>query len=77
VSDMGIELERDHGRGAACWTLQVDCYGVSDPEVRKKLFGPNWVRLQHESEKQSWPRWKRWLHHLQPCPICRARKKEE
>jgi hypothetical protein len=26
--------------------------GVSDPEIRKKVFGPRW---QHEIEKQGWP----------------------
>jgi len=33
--------------------------GVSDPEIRKKVFGPRW---QHEIEKQGWPLWKRLLH---------------
>jgi len=51
--------------------------GVSDPELRKKLFGQNWDRLQHESEKKTWPRWKRLLHRLQPCPVCKPKKKSE
>jgi hypothetical protein len=46
--------------------------GVSDPEIQKKIFGPRW---QHETEKQAWPLWKRLLHRLQPCPICRPQKK--
>jgi hypothetical protein len=49
--------------------------GVSDPELRKKLFGQNWARLQHESEKKNWSLWKRLLHRLQPCPICKPEKK--
>jgi len=53
--------------------------GVSDPELREKLFGRRWQQLQHESEKQSWPRWKRFIHRLQRCPICkpRAEKRDE
>jgi len=44
--------------------------GVSDPEIRKKVFGPRWMELQHISEKQAWPWWKRLLHRFQHCPIC-------
>jgi hypothetical protein len=51
--------------------------GVSDPELRKKLFGANWLQVQHEFEKQSWPRWKRLLHRLQRCPVCKPEKKKE
>src|SRR5581483_4149417 len=46
-------------------------YGVSDPEFRKSLFRAKWLQFQHESEKQSWPRWKRLIHRLQRCPVCR------
>jgi hypothetical protein len=46
--------------------------GVSDPEIRKKVFGPRW---QHEIEKQGWPLWKRLIHRLQRCPICRPKVK--
>jgi len=46
--------------------------GVSDPEIRKKLFGPRW---QHEIEKQGWPLWKRLIHRLQRCPLCRPKAK--
>jgi hypothetical protein len=42
--------------------------GGSDPDFRKKVFGPRW---QHEIEKQSWPLWKKLIHRLQHCPICR------
>jgi hypothetical protein len=44
--------------------------GVSDPEIQKKVFGPRW---QHEIEKQSWPLWKKLLHRLQRCPICKPK----
>ena len=50
--------------------------GVSDPELRQKLFGPRLAQLQHESEKRSWPRWKQLIHRLQRCPICKPQKKE-
>jgi hypothetical protein len=46
--------------------------GFSDPEIRKKVFGPKW---QHEIEKQGWPLWKRLMHRLQRCPICRSNLK--
>ena len=45
--------------------------GVSDPEVRKKLSEPRWLQYKHESEKQSWPWWKRLIHRFQRCPICK------
>jgi len=51
--------------------------GVSDPELREKLFGPRWVQYQHESEKRSWSRWKRLIHRLQRCPICKPPKKQD
>jgi len=44
--------------------------GVSDPEIQKKVFGPRW---EHEMEKQGWPLWKRIIHRLQDCPICRPK----
>jgi len=44
--------------------------GVSDPEIRKKVFGPRW---QHEIERQSWPLWKRLIHRFQRCPVCRPK----
>jgi hypothetical protein len=44
--------------------------GFSDPEIQKKVFGPRW---QHEVERQSWPLWKRLLHRLQRCPICKPK----
>ena len=50
--------------------------GVSDPELRRKLFEHRWRKLEHESELQSWPRWKRFLHRLQKCPICKVPPKE-
>ena len=51
--------------------------GVSDPEIRKKMFGLGWLQLQHDSEKQNWPRWKRLIHRLQRCPICKPAKKKK
>src|SRR5262249_52051291 len=48
--------------------------GISDPEVRKKLAEPRWLQYKHESEKQSWPWWRRLLHHVQACPTCRPKK---
>jgi hypothetical protein len=51
--------------------------GMSDPEVRRKVLGPRLLQLQHESEKQGWPFWKRLMHRLQPCPICRPREEAE
>lgn len=45
--------------------------GVSDPEIRRKVFGPRWVQAQHESEKRDWPLWKRLIHRFQRCPICK------
>jgi hypothetical protein len=44
--------------------------GVSDPEIRTKVFGPKWVEFQHFSEKKSWSWWKRLLHRFEHCPIC-------
>lgn len=51
--------------------------GMSDPEVRKKFSEPRWIQYQHESEKQSWPWWKRLLHRLQSCPLCKPEKVKE
>ena len=40
-----------------------DCsMGMSDPEFRKKLSEPGWIRYKHQSEKLSWPWWKRLIH---------------
>jgi len=43
---------------------------VSDPEIQKKIFGPRW---QHEVDKQAWPLWKRLIHRLQGCTICKPK----
>ena len=51
--------------------------GMSDPEVRKQFSEPRWIQYQHESEKQSWPWWKRLLHRLRSCPLCRPAKVKE
>jgi hypothetical protein len=48
--------------------------GISNPEIQKKVFGPRW---QHETEKQSWPRWKKLIHRLQRCPICKPSKQTQ
>jgi len=48
--------------------------GISDPETRKKFSEPRWLQYKHESEKQSWPCWKRLIHRFQPCPFCRPEK---
>ena len=50
--------------------------GVSDPELRQKLFGPKLIQFQHEAEKRTWPRWKQLIHRLQACPICKPKKNE-
>jgi len=50
--------------------LGVCNVGVSDPEIQKKVFGPRW---QHEVAKQGWPLWKRLVHRLQRCPICKPK----
>jgi hypothetical protein len=39
-------------------------------EIQKKVFGPRW---EHEIEKQGWPFWKRLMHRLQDCPICKPK----
>jgi len=44
--------------------------GISNPETQKKVFGPRW---EHEIEKQGWPFWKRLMHRLQDCPICKPK----
>jgi hypothetical protein len=51
--------------------------GMSDPEARKKLSDARWLQHKHESEKQSWPFWKRLIHRFQNCPLCRPEKVEQ
>ena len=52
-----------------------DCsMGMSDPEFRKKLSEPRWIRYKHQSEKLSWPWWKRLIHRFRRCPICKPGK---
>jgi len=51
--------------------------GMSDPEARKKLSDARWLQYKHESEKQSWPFWKRLIHRFQNCPLCRPEKVEQ
>jgi hypothetical protein len=48
--------------------------GVSDPEIQKKVFGSRW---DHEIEKQGWPIWKKLIHRLQRCPICKPKVKTQ
>jgi hypothetical protein len=48
--------------------------GVSDPEIRKKLSDARFVQYKHESDRRNWPWWKRLIHRLQPCSICRPEK---
>ena len=48
--------------------------GMSDPEARKKLSDARWLQYKHESEKQSWPFWKRLIHRFQRCPLCKPDK---
>lgn len=45
--------------------------GISNPEIQKKVFGPRW---QHEIEMQTWSLWKKLIHRLQPCSICKPTK---
>lgn len=40
-------------------------------EFLEKLSEARWIEYRHESEKQNWPMWKRLIHRLSHCPICR------
>jgi hypothetical protein len=48
--------------------------GMSDPEVRRKFSEPRWLQYKHESEKQSWPWWKRLIHRFQHLPDLQTRE---
>lgn len=48
--------------------------GVSDPEIRKRISEDRWLQLQHLCEKQNWPWWKRLMHRLKSCPLCRPER---
>jgi hypothetical protein len=48
--------------------------GMSDPEARKKLSEARWLHFKHQSEKQSWPWWKRLMYRFQSCPACKPEK---
>jgi hypothetical protein len=66
---------KSHGDGAAFFGApsskrRSKTMGISNPEIQKKVFGPRW---EHEIEKQSWPFWKRLMHRLQDCPICKPK----
>jgi hypothetical protein len=68
------------------WRPKTDCaqdrrlfggmcsMGISDPENRKKLSDARWLPFKHQAERQSWPWWKRLVHHFEPCPICKPDK---
>jgi len=40
-------------------------------EALEKLSEAMWIQYRHESEKRIWPMWKRLIHRLLRCPICR------
>jgi hypothetical protein len=45
--------------------------GLSDPQVREQLSEARWLQYKHESEKQGWSAWERFLHRFKSCPICK------
>jgi len=45
-----------------------------DPEALEKLSEVMQLHDEHELEKQGWPFWKRLIHRLLRCPICRPKK---
>ena len=51
--------------------------GMSDPEARKKLSEARYRQFKHQSDKQSWPWWRRLIHRFQRCPICKPEKMKE
>lgn len=48
--------------------------GVSDPEIRKRISEDRWLQYQHLCDKQKWPLWKRLIHRLRRCPLCRPER---
>jgi hypothetical protein len=46
-------------------------------EVLRKLSEARWTQCRHESEIQSWPVWKRVIHRLIDCPICRPEGRQK
>jgi hypothetical protein len=40
-------------------------------ELLQKLSEARWAQCRHESERRCWPWWKRLIHRLDRCPICR------
>jgi len=50
--------------------LGAKTMGIGNPEIQKKAFGPRW---EHEIEKQGWLFWKRLMHRLQDCPMCKLK----
>lgn len=51
-----------------------DGMGVSDPEIRNRISEDRWLQYQHLCEKQQWPWWKRLMHRLKRCPLCRPER---
>jgi len=45
-----------------------------DAEALRKLSEARWMQFQHEFELQSWPVWRRVIHRLMNCPICRPER---
>jgi hypothetical protein len=69
------KLEWQAGRnstfeGSQASKRRSETMGISNPEIQKKVFGPRW---EHEIEKQGWPFWKRLMHRLHNCPICKPK----
>jgi hypothetical protein len=49
----------------------VSAQNSLNAEILRKLSEARWLRYRHECEKQGWPLWKRLIHRLTRCPICR------
>jgi hypothetical protein len=74
---LAAHAERFNNAVSKCSKFRGGCMGVSDPEVRKKLSESSWVQFKHESEKQGWPWWKRFLHRFERCPTCRPEERTD
>ena len=72
--ELGLEIRGDMERLVIEYVLaacdrQPGCIGTLWPS-REIHPGPRW---EHEIEKQGWPFWKRLMHRLQDCPICKPK----
>ena len=46
-------------------------------KVLEKLSEARWLQYRHESEKENWPVWKRFIHRFAHCPICRPEEDKQ